>query len=128
MSCTAKIETQTKPSILTVPIMAVTRRTDQTKKTTTEDQTSEVGKKQAAGNDEDRSPTIVFVVDGKRAKAVPVKTGISDNSYVEVISGLTGGEEIIKGNYSAVSKDLEDKKLIKIDNTGGTGKPDEKKK
>ncbi|MEP7235872.1 MAG: efflux RND transporter periplasmic adaptor subunit, partial [Ignavibacteriota bacterium] len=43
MSCTAKIETQTRPNILTVPIMSVTRRTDQSKKTTTEEQTSEVG-------------------------------------------------------------------------------------
>jgi HlyD family secretion protein len=128
MSCTAKIETQTKPNILTVPIMSVTRRTDQNKKAATEEQTSEVGKKQAAGNDEDKSPTIVFIVDGKRVKSVQVKTGISDNSYVEITEGLKGGEEVVKGNYSAVSKDLEDKKLIKIDNGGGLGKTDEKKK
>ncbi len=128
MSCTAKIETQTKPNIMTVPIMSVTRRTEQSKKTTTDEQTSEVGKKQAAGNDEDRSPTIVFIVDGTRVKSVQVKTGISDNSYVEITEGLKGSEEVVKGNYSAVSKDLDDKKLIKIDNGGGVGKADDKKK
>jgi HlyD family secretion protein len=47
-----------------------------------------------------------------------VKTGISDNSYVEIISGLTGDEEVVKGNYAAVSKDLEDGKLVKVDNSG----------
>jgi hypothetical protein len=42
---------------------------------------------------------------------------------------LKGGEEVVKGNYSAVSKDLDDKKLVKIDNGGGTGSgKDEKKK
>ncbi len=128
MSCTAKIETKTKADILTVPIMAVTRRTIDTKKDATADQASEVGKKQN-GSEEDKSPTIVFIVEGGRAKSVQVKTGISNNSYVEILDGLKGGEEVIKGNYSAVSKDLDDKKLIKIDNGGyGTGKVDEKKK
>ncbi len=128
MSCTAKIETKTKADILTVPIMAVTRRTVETKKDVTADQASEVGKKQTE-SEEDKSPTIVFIVEGGRAKSVQVKTGISNNSYVEILEGLKGGEEVIKGNYSAVSKDLDDKKLIKIDNGGyGTPKADEKKK
>jgi HlyD family secretion protein len=128
MSCTAKIETQTKADILTVPIMAVTRRALETKKESTADQAAEVGKKQTE-SEEDKSPTIVFVVENSRAKSVQVKTGISNNSYVEITDGLKGGEEVIKGNYSAVSKDLEDKKLIKIDNgSSGTGKTDEKKK
>jgi len=126
MSCTAKIETRTKSNIMCVPIMAVTRRTVESKKATTTDETSELSKKQNAGNEEDRSPTIVFVIDGTRAKSVQVKTGISDNSYVEVIEGLKGGEEVVKGNYSAVSKDLEDKKLIKIDN--GVNTASDKKK
>ncbi|MEP7235311.1 MAG: (2Fe-2S)-binding protein, partial [Ignavibacteriota bacterium] len=79
-------------------------------------------------HEEDRSPTIVFVIEGTRVKSVQVKTGISDNSYVEILDGLKGGEEVVKGNYSAVSKDLEDKKLIKIDNGGSSAKPEEKKK
>jgi HlyD family secretion protein len=124
MSCTAKIETVTKSNIMTIPIMAVTRRSMEAKKvapTTTE--ASEVGKKQSTEKEEDRSPTIVFVVDGTRVKTVQVKTGISDNSYVEITDGLKGSEEIVKGNYSAVSKDLDDKKLIKIDNSNGAEVP-----
>jgi HlyD family secretion protein len=125
MSCTAKIETITKANIMTIPIMAVTRRTMESKKTTDTKEVSELSKKTSAANEEDRSPTIVFIVDGTRAKSVQVKTGISDNSYVEITEGLKGNEEIIKGNYAAVSKDLEDKKLIKIDNN--TGENDKKK-
>ncbi|MDP4218910.1 MAG: efflux RND transporter periplasmic adaptor subunit, partial [Bacteroidota bacterium] len=128
MSCTAKIETVTKADVLSVPIMSVTRRTIETKKETTADQASEVGKKKVE-TEEDRSPTIVFVIDKDRVKSVQVKTGISNNSYVEITEGLKGDEEVVKGNYSAVSKELEDKKLIKIDNGGiGSGKADEKKK
>jgi len=40
---------------------------------------------------------------------------------VEVLSGLSGGEEVIKGNFRAVSKELEDKKLVKVDNSGKSG-------
>jgi HlyD family secretion protein len=132
MSCTAKIETETKSDIMTVPIMAVTRRggMNTEKKETTEKPVAEVGSTtKIKDTKEDEAPTIVFIVENGRAKSVPVKTGISDNSYVEITQGLGGGEEVIKGNYSAVSKDLDDKKLIRIDNGGvGTGKTDEKKK
>ena len=37
-------------------------------------------------------------------------------NYVEVLSGLNGGEEVIKGNFRAVSKELEDGKKVKVDN------------
>ena len=127
MSCTAKIETETKSNVMAIPIMAVTRRMNETKKPDQE-QTSEIAKKTtASAKEEDHSPTIVFVVDGTRVKSVQIKTGISDNSYVEIMSGLKGNEEVVKGNYAAVSKDLEDKKLIKIDN-GGTGAAKQEKK
>ncbi|HYM19711.1 MAG TPA: efflux RND transporter periplasmic adaptor subunit [Candidatus Kapabacteria bacterium] len=125
MSCTAKIETQTKSDIITVPIMAVTRRLAEMKsdKTSsmTDDQVAEVGKakKKDAPAETDASPTIVFVVNGAAVKSVVVKTGISDNQYVEITDGLKGGEEIVKGNYAAVSKDLDDGKKIKIDNSEG---------
>lgn len=109
MSCISKIETETKDDVMAVPMIAVTRRDnnkgeDSSKKNTPH---AEV-------------PTIVFINENGKAKAVPVKTGLSDNSYVEVLSGLKGDEEIIKGNYRAVSKELEDKKAIKVDNKATT--------
>ncbi len=130
MSCTAKIETQTKTNVMTVPIMAVTRRTSMVMTKDPGAGAAEVGKtkKPSASDEEGQSPLIVFVIDGKKVKAVKVKTGISDNSYVEITDGLKGTEEIVKGNYSAVSKDLEDGKMIKIDNNAGLGTTKDTKK
>jgi HlyD family secretion protein len=42
-----------------------------------------------------------------------VKTGISDDSYMEVTEGLKEGDEIVSGGYAAVSRQLEDGKIIK---------------
>ncbi len=132
MSCTAKIETMTKADVMTVPIMAVTRRTTQApvaEKSKDEPQVSEVSKNAKQAQKIDESPTIVFIVENGRAKAVPVKTGISDNSFVEILEGIKGGEEIVKGNYSAVSKELQDKSLVRIEgNTFGATKPAPEKK
>jgi HlyD family secretion protein len=119
MSCTARIQTQTKPNVLAVPLMAVTRRDNE------DAQAADSIKKVREANkgsfhDEDESYAIVFIVKKDTAKSVTVKTGISDNNYVEILSGLKGGEEVIKGNFRAVSKELEDGKLVKVDNSGTT--------
>lgn len=113
MSCTAKIETETKENVMAVPMMAVTRRE------------SRDAKSDSLKKSEDL-PMLVFVNDKGKAKAVTVKTGVSDNQYVEVLSGLKGDEEVIKGNYRAVSKELEDKKAIKVDNKAPSTKSEEK--
>jgi len=114
MSCTAKIQTETKENVLAVPMMAVaTREVPGFKPDTTK-----------VGGDK---PTVVFVVDKSgEAKLVQVKVGISDNSYIEVLSGLQGTEEIIKGNFNAVNRELEDKSKIQIDNK--VKKPEDSKK
>ena len=119
MTCTARIETQTKENVIAVPLLAVTRRDNEDVKAA-----DSVKKVREANKGEfhegDETPTIVFTVDKKTAKKVHVKTGISDNAYVEILSGLQGGEEVVKGNFRAVSKDLEDGKKIKVDNSGKT--------
>jgi HlyD family secretion protein len=116
MSCIAKIETETKENVMAVPMIAVTRR-DKT------DDPADSIRRAAAGAE---VPTIVFINENGKAKSVPVKTGISDNLYVEIVSGLKGNEEIVKGNYRAVSKELEDKKTIKVDNKSEKAKTEEK--
>ncbi|HAN77572.1 MAG TPA: efflux RND transporter periplasmic adaptor subunit, partial [Bacteroidales bacterium] len=51
---------------------------------------------------------VVFLyVDGK-AKISYVKTGIQDNSYIEIISGIKKGDQVISAPYSAISKKLND--------------------
>jgi HlyD family secretion protein len=100
MSATVDIRTQSKPDILTVPIQSVTTRTDTTKNT---------GKEAVKD-----IRTLVFVTDGKYALARDVKTGIQDNSYIEILSGVTLNDKVISAPFSAISKKLSDSTLIEV--------------
>ncbi len=100
MSATVDIQTEIKPGIITVPIQSVTTRTDTTKITQTV-------------SDEDIR-TLVFITDGVRALAKDVKTGIQDNSYIEILSGVSEGDRVVFAPFSAISKKLSDSTLVKI--------------
>ena len=100
MSCTVDIQTEFKNDVLTVPIQSVTTRTDTTKAETTI-------------SDRDIR-TLVFVTDGKYALAKDVKTGIQDNSYIEIISGISEADKVISSPYSAISKKLSDSTVVEI--------------
>jgi HlyD family secretion protein len=58
--------------------------------------------------------TIVFVTDGQRALAKDVKTGIQDNSYIEIMSGISEGDKVISAPFSAISKRLSDSTLVQV--------------
>lgn len=100
MSATVEIRTQTKSDILTVPIQSVTTRTDTSKVAVTP-------------SDKDIR-TIVFITDGKYALARDVKTGIQDNSYIEVLSGVSLNDRVVSAPFSAISKKLSDSTLIEV--------------
>ena len=100
MSATVDIRTQSKPDILTVPIQSVTTRTDTTKTS-------------GAPAVKD-TRTLVFVSDGKYALARDVKTGIQDNSYIEILSGVAVNDKVISAPFSAISKKLSDSTLIEV--------------
>jgi len=102
MSATVDIRTQSKPDILTVPIQSVTTRTDTLKV------------KVAGTPSEKDIRTIVFVSDGKYALAKDVKTGIQDNSYIEILSGITVNDKVVSSPFSAISKKLSDSTLIEV--------------
>jgi HlyD family secretion protein len=68
---------------------------------------------------EDSKPKeIVFVVKDNKAKTVDVQTGISDDNYIEVKSGLKGDEEVVTGSYKAISRDLKDGIAVRVENRG----------
>ena len=99
MSANVEIQTQVKKDILCLPIEAIgTRVKDSTKSTSEEDELDEV----------------VFKVDNGKATKIIVFTGIQDSRYIEILSGLKDGEEVIVGPYDAVSKKLEVAKKVKI--------------
>ena len=58
---------------------------------------------------------VVFVKEADKARMLPVKRGISDDSHYEVTEGVAEGQEIITGNFKAVSKDLDDGATVEIE-------------
>ncbi len=100
MSATVDIKTETRPDILTVPIQAVTTRTD----------TSNVVYKSS----DDELRTLLFITDGTYALARDVKTGIQDNSYIEILSGVSEGDRVISAPFTAISRKLSDSTLVEI--------------
>jgi HlyD family secretion protein len=117
MSTTVEIRTQTKLNILTVPIQAVTTRSDSL------NNNAAAGLTEVDPNQQNNQPKvtakpselkeIVFIAKGDSAKMVVVKTGIQDNQYIEIKEGLKGDEDIISAPFSAISRKLKDGKLIK---------------
>ena len=100
MSTTVDIQTVTKTDIVAVPIQSVTTRTDTTNLEAT--------------TISDDIRTLVFTTDGTYAYAKDVKTGIQDNNYIEIVSGVTAGEKVISAPFSAISKKLSDSTLVEI--------------
>lgn len=98
MTATVDIITNTKKNIIGVPISAIVIKTDttDTKKTYTIETTTATDEKFEA----------VYVKEGEIAKLRVVKTGIQDDSNIEIISGLKEGETVITGPYNTVTKSL----------------------
>ncbi|MFN7964892.1 MAG: efflux RND transporter periplasmic adaptor subunit [Acidobacteriota bacterium] len=111
MTATAEVTTDTKQNVIGVPIQSVAVRTI--------DQLG--GDKTRFTPDKDGFVTIAFVVDGNKVTAVPVKTGIQSESHIEVTEGLTEGQEIVTGNYRAISRDLAEGAAVEVNNKPAAG-------
>ncbi len=119
MSASVEIQTKTVNHVWSVPIQCVTTRTDtlvtEKKKDKEEDELEvknlQEEKKQ---KEEKKKEEIVFVVKDGKAKKVVVKTGIQDNDYIEILSGLSGNDEVISGPYTAISKRLNEGSVVRI--------------
>ncbi len=107
MTATVDIITKKKENIVVVPISSIVVKTDTTK---TKNE-----------NMAEKKMECVFVKDGNRARIRVVKTGIQDDTNIEIIEGLKKNEEIISGPYATVTKDLKSGDLIML-------KSDEKEK
>ncbi len=116
LSTTAKITTAKKANVLSLPIQALTMYAPPPPG-------SKDGKVEAASTSS-ANPAVqpkqgVFVVDkdahGKqRAKFVPVTTGITGATDIEVLSGLSPGQEVVTGPYKTL-RVLKDGALLKKD-------------
>ena len=110
MSVTAEIETRSRKGVLAVPIQSVTTRLPPPSASTPVPGKAPEPVKPAE---------VVFALEGDHVKMIPVKTGISDSDFFEIVSGVTEGQQIVSGGYKAISKDLEDGKNVKV----GTEQP-----
>jgi HlyD family secretion protein len=121
LSTTAKITTASRASALSIPIQALTVRT---KAQLAQDKNppGSVHAAAPAPNDaakeKDEKDDIqgVFVIRNKKAEFVPVTTGISGTTDIEVLSGLKDGDEIVTGSYK-VLRTIRSGSGVKIDNS-----------
>ena len=104
MTATVDIITERKEKVIGVPISAVVIKSDTTATKSYEIEDEGEDKKVAPKND--KKFECVFVKVGNKAKIRIVKTGIQDDTNIEVVSGLNKGDVVIVGPYTTVTKDL----------------------
>lgn len=120
MSATVEIQTETAVNVLAVPIQAVTTRMAQDSleklneknKQTRDRQGEQIEVVTSQKKSEEVQECVFLYVDGKAVKR-DVKTGIQDNTYIQILSGLKGDEELITAPYTAVSKTIKDGDEVK---------------
>lgn len=93
MSASVEIKTNTENDILTLPIQAVTTR--------------------EIKEDDDEKYEVVFIYSADTVNMVQVKTGIQDDKYIQIISGLKEKEEVVIEPYDAITRKLEQGKKVK---------------
>jgi HlyD family secretion protein len=111
MTASVDIVTDARESALTVPLQSVTVRT--------------LEQLRAAGGDasrfvagHDNYVPIVYVVENGRAHARQVKTGIQSENAIEILEGVEEGEDVVSGNFRAISRDLTDGAVVSIARAG----------
>jgi HlyD family secretion protein len=113
MSGAVDIFTETVTDVVAVPIQSVTVR-----------DFNEVGPQADSSSADAASEDlreVVFVAEADTARMVPVTTGIADETHMQIRSGLEGGERVITGPYSAVSRKLEPGAKVKIESDDENG-------
>jgi HlyD family secretion protein len=122
LSASAKIQTAQKKGVLTIPIQALAVRTkadiEEAQKEHGGSVTLAASKPPPATAASQQKVDVqgVFVVRGKKAEFVPVQTGISGVTDIEITSGLKDGDEIVTGNYKAL-RTLRPGASVKVDNS-----------
>ena len=104
MTATVDIITKRKEKVVAVPISSVVMKSDTA--ATKSYEVKEENEEGVVKAQNDKKFECVFVKVGDKAKIRIVKTGIQDDSNIEVISGLKKGDVVIVGPYNTVTKDL----------------------
>jgi HlyD family secretion protein len=116
MSATVEIITDRAFDAVSVPIQAVTTRSDSAfkeRKKKEEGEETDGGlivteDKKSKKEEAAKVQECVFVYENGKAKLVKVKVGIQDDNYIQILEGLKDGDEVISGPYSMVSRIIRD--------------------
>jgi len=114
MSTTVDIKTESRNDVLSVPIQSVTTRQEKDLKQKDEDYAKTAKAQKTTAPEKKDASEIVFVVEGGKVKAKEVTTGIQDANYIEIKSGLSENETIIKAPFKLISKTLKDGDLVTV--------------
>lgn len=115
MSCSVNIKTETKYNVMSIPLGAVTVRS-QAMETDLNDGNWGIKKEEVKEVNKNKVEVVVFVQKNDKAIIKKIETGLSDKGYIEIIKGLNEDDVVISGNFTAVSKTLVNNSKIKVNN------------
>ena len=116
MSASVEINTETVADVVSVPIQSVTTREKEEKKKKGNRQfvNNENGEEEKKENRRDDLIEVVFVVQGDSVDMVKVRTGVQDDSYIQIRSGLKAGDKVVSGPYSAIARKLKKGEVVRV--------------
>ena len=114
MSTTVDIKTESHSNVISVPIQSVTTRQEKDLKQKDEDYAKTTQAQKSSGSEKKEASEIVFVVDGGKVKAKEVTTGIQDANYIEIKTGLSENETVVKAPFKLISKTLKDGDAVQV--------------
>lgn len=123
MTASVDIITDRKSGVLSVPLAAVTTRSDSASATNDGKNGPQIRSNRGSGTATAVQPgaapkaeiqEVVFVIKDGKAVLTPVKTGISDFQNIEILSGVPAGAQVVSGPFRAVAKTLKDGALVDI--------------
>jgi HlyD family secretion protein len=133
MSATADIETATVNNVVAIPIQSVTVRSTDTTLSPEEQERQRVKEQEQEKSDNRADVTnetlekqkeralrlklqrVVFIKNGDKVRMQKVETGIADNTFIEIKSGVKPGDEVVSGSYTAISRKLKEGAKVAIE-------------
>jgi HlyD family secretion protein len=134
MSATADIETATVKNVVAVPIQSVTVRSTESDLSPEElerrrvreeardregsnraDVTNEQLDRQKERAQRSKLQRVVFIRNGEKVRMQRVETGIADNTFIEIRTGVKAGDEIVSGSYTVISRRLKDGAKVELE-------------